>query len=363
MYDIELLLGSGIAAFEKAEGGDQVISILANGRRIYADMVVLAIGVTPDTVLAQKAGIKTGLKGSIVVNEKMETSIPDIYAIGDAREVTHYITGKKALISLAGPANKQGRIVADNISGGESIYKGTQGSSVIKLFDMTAAATGITERVAKMAGISYGKVILSPASHASYYPGGKIMTIKAIFDQETNRILGAQIVGYEGVDKRIDVIATAIRAGMRINELAELELAYAPPFSSAKDPVNMIGFIAENLITEKVKQFYYEDLGGLFNRKDVFLLDARTPQEYARGHVEGFLNIPVDELRERIMEIPNEKSVYVMCQSGLRSYIACRILSNLGYECYNFAGGYRFFSMVEKENLANPNSYTCGMEK
>ncbi len=361
--DIELLLGSGIAAFEKAEGGDQVISILANGRRIYADMVVLAIGVTPDTVLAQKAGIKTGLKGSIVVNEKMETSIPDIYAIGDAIEVTHYITGKKALISLAGPANKQGRIVADNISGGESIYKGTQGSSVIKLFDMTAAATGITERVAKMAGISYGKVILSPASHASYYPGGKIMTIKAIFDQETNRILGAQIVGYEGVDKRIDVIATAIRAGMRINELAELELAYAPPFSSAKDPVNMIGFIAENLITEKVKQFYYEDLGGLFNRKDVFLLDARTPQEYARGHVEGFLNIPVDELRERIMEIPNEKSVYVMCQSGLRSYIACRILSNLGYECYNFAGGYRFFSMVEKENLANPNSYTCGMEK
>ena len=361
--DIELLLGSGIAAFEKAEGGDQVISILANGRRIYADMVVLAIGVTPDTVLAQKAGIKTGLKGSIVVNEKMETSIPDIYAIGDAIEMTHYITGKKALISLAGPANKQGRIVADNISGGESIYKGTQGSSVIKLFDMTAAATGITERVAKMAGISYGKVILSPASHASYYPGGKIMTIKAIFDQETNRILGAQIVGYEGVDKRIDVIATAIRAGMRINELAELELAYAPPFSSAKDPVNMIGFIAENLITEKVKQFYYEDLGGLFNRKDVFLLDARTPQEYARGHVEGFLNIPVDELRGRIMEIPNEKSVYVMCQSGLRSYIACRILSNLGYECYNFAGGYRFFSMVEKENLANPNSYTCGMEK
>ncbi|MDL2205627.1 CoA-disulfide reductase [Eubacteriales bacterium OttesenSCG-928-N13] len=358
---IKLLLGSGITSFEKADG--KIASVFGNGEKLASDLVLLAIGVAPDTALAAKAGLKTGLKGSIVVNDKMETSVPDIYAVGDAVEITHFITGEKALVSLAGPANKQGRIVADNIVGGDSRYKGSQGSSVIKLFDMTAAATGINERQAKSIGLDYEKVILSPASHASYYPGGNVMTIKVLFERQNERILGAQIVGVDGVDKRIDVIATAIRAGMKATELAELELAYAPPYSSAKDPVNMAGFIIENLATGKVRQFYYEDVAGLPRDGSVFLLDTRTPAEYMRGHAEGFANIPVDDLRQRISEIPEGKPVYVMCQSGVRSYIACRILSGMGYECFNFAGGYRFYSLVENEELVHKSSYDCGMNK
>jgi len=360
-HHIRLVLGSGISSFEK--DGDKTIGVLASGEQISADLVLLAIGVAPDTSLAASAGLETGVRGSIVVNDKMETSIPDIYAVGDAVEITHYITGDKALISLAGPANKQGRIAADNIAGGNSRYKGSQGSSVIKLFDMTAAATGINERQAKAAGLHYEKVILSPASHASYYPGGKIMTMKVLFERQTNKILGAQIVGHDGVDKRIDVIATAIRAGMKVTELAELELSYAPPYSSAKDPVNMAGFMAENLVTGKVKQFYYEDVAGLPRDGSIFLLDSRTPAEYAGGHVPGFINIPVDELRDRIAEVPTEKPIYVMCQSGLRSYIACCILSGRDYNCYNLAGGYRFYKMVEQECQINVNSHRCGMDK
>lgn len=358
---IRLLLGSGIAAFEK--DGDKTVSILASGEKIPADLVLLAIGVVPDTSLADKAGLKTGIKGSLVVNDKMETSVPNIYAVGDAVEVTHYVTKDKALVSLAGPANKQGRIVADNIAGGDSRYKGTQGSSVLKLFDMTAAATGINERQAKAAGIDFEKVILSPSSHASYYPGGKVMTMKVLFEKQTNKILGAQIIGFDGVDKRIDVIATAIRAGMKATELAELELSYAPPYSSAKDPVNMAGFVIENLVSGKVKQFYCEDVAKLPRDGSVFLLDVRTPMEYDGGRIEGFVNIPVDELRGRAREIPKDKTVYVMCQSGVRSYIACRILSGLGYDCYNFAGGYRFYSMVEQERLINTGSHSCGMDQ
>lgn len=354
---IRLLLGSGVTSLE---GGR---CTLANGQTLSADLILLAIGVVPDTALAQRAGLKTGIKGSIVVNDRMETSAADIYAVGDAVEVEHFITGQKALLSLAGPANKQGRIAADNIAGGDSRYHGTQGTSVIKLFEMTAAATGITERMARAAGLRYGKAILSPASHAGYYPGGKVMTMKVLFEEESERILGAQIIGYEGVDKRIDVIATAIRAGMRAGELAELELAYAPPYSSAKDPVNMAGFIIDNVIHGRVKQFYYEDVESLPRDGSVFLLDSRTPREYAAGHAEGFVNIPVDDLRERIGEVPQGKPVYVMCQSGLRSYIATRILSGLGYDAYNFAGGYRFFSMVEREKRAASESYPCGMDQ
>ncbi len=358
---IKLLLGSGVAGFENNDG--KTVCKLADGNEISSDMVLLAIGVAPDTSLAQKAGLKTGIKGSIVVNDKMETSVDDIYAVGDAVEIEHFITKQKALISLAGPANKQGRIAADNIAGGDSRYKGTQGTSVIKLFDMTAAATGINERTAKSFGIEFEKIILSPLSHAGYYPGGNVMTIKLLFEKNSQKILGAQIVGYDGVDKRIDVIATAIRAEMKVGDLAELELAYAPPYSSAKDPVNMAGFIAQNLISGKVKHFYYEDLTALSKDEDAFLLDTRTPFEYKQGHAEGFVNIPVDELRERIDEIPADKRIYVMCQSGLRSYVATRILSNLGYDCYNFAGGYRFYSIIENEKLASKSAYSCGMDK
>lgn len=358
---IKLVIGSGVSSFER--DGKRTTSVLSNGERLTADFVILAIGVAPDSSLADKAGLEKGVKGSIVVNDRMETSVPDIYAVGDAIEIEHFITKDKALVSLAGPANKQGRIAADNIAGGDSRYKGTQGSSVIKLFDLTAATTGINERQAKFAGIDYEKVILSPSSHASYYPGGKVMTLKVIFRKDTNTILGAQIVGYDGVDKRIDVLATAIRAGMKATELAELELAYAPPYSSAKDPVNMAGFIIENLISGKVKQFYYEDVAKLQQDDKVFLLDTRTPEEYASGHADGFVNIPVDNLRGRVAEIPKDKPVYVMCQSGVRSYIACRILTGLGYDSYNFAGGYRFYSMVEEERLINTDSHTCGKDK
>ena len=345
---VTLKLGKKITAIEK--DANQSVCILSDGEKLTADIVLFAIGVIPDTTLAEKVGLLSGVKGSIVVNDRMQTSVPNIYAVGDAVEVTHFVTEEKTVISLAGPANKQGRIAADNIAGIDSFYKGTQGSLVMKLFDQTVAATGINEKQAKAAQINYHKVILFPPSHATYYPGGNAMAMKVLFEKSTNKILGAQIVGHEGVDKRIDVIATAIRAQMKATELSELELSYAPPYSSAKDPVNMAGFIIENLVRGKVNQFYYEDVAPLRSSGDVLLIDARTPNEYARGHAEGFINISLDDLRERVSEIPKNKKVYVMCQTGSRSYVACRILTALGYECYNFAGGYRYYSLIEKES-------------
>ena len=358
---VRLLLGADVAGFSR--NGDTVVTTLREGGCLHSDLVVLAIGVAPDTRLAKDAGLELGIKGSIVVNERMETSIPDIYAVGDAVQVKHYVTGQDSLISLAGPANKQGRIAADNICGGNSVYLGSQGSSVIKLFDMTAASTGINERTAKAAGMAYDKVVLSPASHAGYYPGGRVMTMKVLFEKDTLKLLGAQIVGWDGVDKRIDVLATAMHAGMTAVELKDLDLAYAPPYSSAKDPVNMAGFMMENLATGKVKQFHVEDVDSLPRDGSVVLLDVRTPGEYKKGHAEGFVNIPVDELRERMDEIEGGKPVYVMCQSALRSYIGCRVLAQKGFDCYNFSGGYRFFSTVKKDEAAKSEAYPCGMDK
>ena len=343
--------------------GYQVALDLYNGSSISADMVVLAVGVTPENTLAKKIGLEFGVKGAIKVNAKMETSIPDIYAVGDAVQVKHFITDKDSIISLAGPANKQGRIVADNICGINSEYKGSQGSSVIKLFDMIVAATGINEQQAKANGIEYEKVILTQNSHAGYYPGATAMTVKLIFEKATYKILGAQIVGYDGVDKRIDVIATAIRAGMKADELKDLDLAYAPPYSSAKDPVNMAGFVAENIKNGIVKQFYYENIPSLRERDDVILLDTRTPFEYMRGHAEDFVNIPLDDLRERLGELEKDKKIYVMCQSGLRSYLATRILMQNGFDAYNFAGGFRLYSTIKNEEMLSKECYTCGMDK
>lgn len=360
-HGIRLMLNTAVTGFEK--NGDSIITKTAGEHNITSDMVLLAIGVTPETELAEKAGLELGIKGSIVVNGKMETSAPDVYAVGDAVEIKHFVTGKKGLISLAGPANKQGRIAADNICGGNSVFSGAQGSSVIKLFDMTAAATGINEFTAKAAGIDWEAVILSPASHAGYYPGGKVMTMKVVYDKASLRLLGAQIVGFDGVDKRIDVLATAIRAGMKATELTELDLAYAPPYSSAKDPVNMAGFMIENIVSGKVKQFHYDQVEELSRDGSVTLLDTRTPVEYGRGHVDGFVNIPVDDLRERLNEIPKDKPVYVMCQSGLRSYLACRILSQNGYDCYNFSGGYGFYHIVKSGEKPSETTYPCGMNK
>ena len=360
-HGIKLALGHTVEGFVEKEDGVEVL--LKEEPSLCADMVVLAIGVTPDTYLAGEAGLELGIKGSILVNDRMETSIPDIYAVGDAVQVKHYVTGQEALISLAGPANRQGRIAADNICGGDSRYPGSQGSSVIKVFDMTAASTGLNETNAKKAGLDVDKVILSPMSHAGYYPGGRLMTMKVVFEKETYRLLGAQIVGYEGVDKRIDVLATAIHTGMKATELKDLDLAYAPPYSSAKDPVNMAGFMIDNLADGILKQFHLEDLASLPHDGSVTLLDARTAGEYRRGHIDGFVNIPVDELRERLGEIEAGKPVYVICQSGLRSYIACRILAGNGFDCYNFSGGFRFYDAVMHDRCLIETAFACGMDK
>ncbi len=360
-HGIRLALGYTVEGFEEKDGGVDVL--LKDEAPLHADMVVLAIGVTPDTALAKEAGLELGIKGSIVVNDRMETSVPDIYATGDAVQVKHYVTGQDALISLAGPANKQGRIIADNICGRDSRYQGSQGSSVIKVFDMTAATTGINETNAKKAGLDTDKVILSPMSHAGYYPGGKVMTMKVVFEKETYRLLGAQIVGYEGVDKRIDVLATAIHAGMKATELKDLDLAYAPPYSSAKDPVNMAGFMIDNLSEGTLKQWHLDDADSLPRDGSVTLLDVRTPGEYSRDHIEGFRNIPVDELREHLEEIEKNKPVYVICQSGLRSYIATRILEGSGYEAYNFSGGFRFYDAVNNDRCLIKTASACGMDQ
>ncbi|MEY8261077.1 FAD-dependent oxidoreductase [Oscillospiraceae bacterium 50-60] len=360
-HGIRLALGHTVEGFAERDGGVDVQ--LKDADPLHADMVVLAIGVTPDTVLAKEAGLELGLKGSIVVNDRMETSVPDIYAVGDAVQVKHSVTGQDAVISLAGPANKQGRIAADNICGGDSRYLGSQGSSVIKAFDLTAASTGVNETNAKKAGLDVDTVILSPMSHAGYYPGGRLMTMKVVFEKGTYRLLGAQIVGYDGVDKRIDVLATAIHAGLTAIQLKDLDLAYAPPYSSAKDPVNMAGFMVENLASGVVKQFHIEDVNALPHDGSVTRLDVRTPQEYAGGHIKGFRNIPMDELRERLDEIENGKPVYVICQSGLRSYIACRVLAGYGYEAYNFAGGFRFYDAVTNDRRLMEQSTACGMDQ
>lgn len=360
-HGIRLLLGHTVEGFEETENGVRVL--LKEEAPLSADMAVLAIGVSPDTRLAEMAGLKLGIKNSIIVNERMETSVPNIFAVGDAVQVKHFVSGEDSLISLAGPANKQGRIAADNICGKDSRYSGSQGSSIIKVFNMTAAVTGLNEKSAKKAGLSVDKVILSPMSHAGYYPGGKVMTMKVVFEKETYRLLGAQIVGYEGVDKRIDVLATAIRAGMKATDLNELDLAYAPPYSSAKDPVNMAGFMIENIASGQLKQFHLEDINDLPLDGSVTLLDARTEGEFSRGHVTGFINIPVDQLRENMNKLPKGKPVYVMCQSGLRSYIACCILKGEGYDAYNFSGGYRFYDAVVNDRKLIQSSSLCGMDK
>lgn len=357
---VKLALGHTVEGFEEKDGGVDVL--LKDEPPLHADMVVMAIGVTPDTHLAKEAGLKLGLKDSILVNSRMETSEPDIYAVGDAVQVTHYVTKEDALIALAGPANKQGRIAADNICKGDSQYLGSQGSSVIKVFEMTAASTGVNETNAKKAGLDVDKVILSPMNHAGYYPGGRLMTMKVVFEKETYRLLGAQIVGYEGVDKRIDVLSTAIHAGMTAAQLKDLDLAYAPPYSSAKDPVNMAGFMIDNIARGILKQWFLEDVPDVCKKDNVTLLDVRTKVEYSRGHMEGFKNIPVDELREKLEEIEKDRPVYVICQSGLRSYIAARILAGNGYDVYNFSGGFRFYDTVTNDQCLVKSAAACGMD-
>lgn len=357
---VNLLLNTTIETIEKI--GDKLKLTLSNGMTLETDLLIMSIGVVPENKLAKELGLELGIKGAIKVNSKMETSIKDIYAVGDVVELKHFVSNEDSVIPLAGPANKQGRIAADNICGLNSEYKGSQGSSIIKLFDLTVASTGINEDTAKRLMLNYEKVILSPLSHAGYYPGGKVLTLKVLYDKDSLNILGGQIVGYDGVDKRIDVLATSIRAKMKATELKDLDLAYAPPYSSAKDPINMAGFIIDNIENGIVKQFYYDDIEHLRKSKDVILLDTRTVYEYNKGYALGFINIPLDDLRERINELDKTKKIYVMCQSGLRSYLATRILVQNGFDAYNFVGGYRLYSSFYKEELLSKECYPCGMD-
>lgn len=348
-HGVNLMLGKAVQAIRN-EGGKLCLQ-LSEGQ-VETDMVILSVGVRPDTALAKAAGLQLNKRGCIVVNEHMETSCPDVYAVGDAIEITDFVTGNKGYVPLAGPANKQGRIAADNICGIPSSYKNTQGSSVLKIFDMTVAMTGVNERTAQAAGLDYDKVYTYSKSHAAYYPGSHGISIKTIYEKGTGRILGAQLVGYDGVDKRCDVLATAIRAGMTATDLTELELCYAPPFGSAKDPVNFIGYVIENVLTGKVKNFFWSDVAALPRDGSVTLLDVRTPTEREKGHIDGFIHIPLEELRQRAGELDAGKPVYIHCFSGLRSYIACRMLGGMGFDCYNLSGGWRFYDFAANDHKA-----------
>lgn len=338
---VELILNDGVDAFN--ETGDQVEVVLKSKTKLLSDLVILAIGVAPDTAFLKDSDIEFGPRGHIIVNEKMQTNIDGIYAVGDAVEIVDFITRQKSAIPLAGPANKQGRIAADNIAGINSAYKGTQGTSIIKVFKLTAASTGANERTLQRFNIPYRVIYTHPVSHASYYPGAKPMSLKLIFNDE-GKILGAQGIGYDGVDKRIDVIATAIRYKGTVDDLTELELCYAPPFSSAKDPVNMAGFVAQNVLAGRTHVVAWKDIKEL--GEDYTLLDVRTKEEFNKGHIDGAINIPVDSLRERLGELDRNKTIVEYCQVGLRGYIADRILSQNRFKVFNVTGGYKTSSIL-----------------
>lgn len=335
---VDLRLGTGLASV--GEGGKVVT--LTDGTTVETDLIVLGIGVRPETYLAAEAGLALGITGGIRVNEQLQTSDPDIYAVGDAIEVTDYITRRPALIPLAGPANKQGRIAANNIAGRPEVYKGTQGSSVLKVFDMTAASTGASEKSLKRAGIAYEKSYTHSLSHAGYYGGATLISLKLLYAPHTGKLLGAQAIGKSGVEKRIDVLATAIRARLSVFDLEELELTYAPPYSSAKDPVNMGGYVASNLIKGDCAAIHWDEI----NTDDSgYLVDVRTPYEYKRGTIGNAVNIPVDELRGRLAELPTDKPIHIICQVGLRGYIAYRILAAHGFTgMKNLSGGYYLYN-------------------
>ena len=348
---VRLILNDGVKSFR--EIGSQVETTLNSDTKVTADLVILAIGVAPDTAFLKDSGIEFGPKGHILVNEKMETNVPGIYAVGDAIEVVDYVTKSKTAIPLAGPANKQGRIAADNVAGLSSSFQGSQGTSIIKIFGLTAASTGANERTLQRGEIPYHTVLIHPVSHASYYPGAVPMTLKLIFNEE-GKVLGAQGMGYDGVDKRIDVLATVIRLGGTIKDLTELELSYAPPFSSAKDPVNMAGFVAQNILSGRSKMLTWDQVAKL-DKEEYILVDVRTEVEFLNGHVEGAINIPVDTLRERLGELDPGKKIIEYCQVGLRGHVAESILSQHGYEVINVTGGYKSYTTQELEPRQGSN--------
>lgn len=333
---VDLRLGTSVSGFEETEKGLKLT--LSSGEALETGLAILAIGVKPETTLATGANIELGPRGGIKVNDRMQTSVPDIYAVGDAVEVIDFVTREPALIPLAGPANRQGRIAADNIFGRSSRYKDTQGTAICKVFNLAIGMTGLSEKAAKHAGVAYEKIYVHPASHASYYPGSAALSMKMLFDPETGKVLGAQVVGADGVDKRIDVFAVAIRAGLTVYDLEELELSYAPPFGSAKDPVNFAGFVAANILRGDAKICQVEDVINPAAGQKV--LDIRTPDEVSTGTIPGAKNIPLDDLRDRLDDLDKEKEYLIFCRVGLRGYLACRILSQNGFNCRNLTGGY-----------------------
>ena len=342
---LELLLNVGVEKFN--DKGETIEVFLNNGTSLETDAVILAIGVKPETKLAVEAGLEIGETRGILVNEFMQTSNPDIYAVGDAIEVAHYINNKKVLIPLAWPANRQGRIVADNIVlGNQYKYTGSLGSSILKFFELSVASTGLNEKTLKRFGIPYKTAIVTRGHHAGYYPGAKNMVLKVIFD-ENGKIFGAQAVGEAGVDKRIDVIATAIKGNLTVYDLPEIEITYAPPFNSAKDPVNIAGYAAENILKGDLEMVNYDEFWDFVKENNAVILDVRTSKEFSGGAIEGAININVDDLRENLENLDKNKVYAIYCQVGLRGYLANRIMRNNGFRAVNLNGGYNLWSKVQ----------------
>lgn len=341
--NVELILNDGVAAFE--EEGKKVI--LSSGREVETDMIILSIGVKPETKIAKDAGLNLNERGAIVVDKYMKTSDENIYALGDAVEIMDFVNNKPTMIPLAWPANRQGRIVADNISGKKTPYKGTLGSSVAKVFDYTVATTGNNEKTLKRLGLQYKAIHIHPGSHAGYYPGAFPIAFKLLFNPETGKIYGAQGVGVDGVEKRIDMIATAIKAGLMVEDLQDIEPCYAPPYNSAKDPVNMMGYYGANIMEGLVKTIQWYEVDGL-DKENSIILDVREAEELTTGAIDNTINIPLGKLRERLNELPKNKVIYVTCQVGLRGYVACRILEANGYECFNVDGGVKTYLTVKR---------------
>jgi NADPH-dependent 2,4-dienoyl-CoA reductase/sulfur reductase-like enzyme/rhodanese-related sulfurtransferase len=347
-HGVDLRLGRSVAAFQRE--GEALVAILDNGDRIACDLAVLGVGVRPETRLAKEAGLTLGPTGGILVDDQMHTSAPNIYAVGDAVEIREFVSDTPALIPLAGPANRQGRIAAEVIFGRASRYKGTQGTAICKVFDLNFAVTGLSEAALRRKGLAYRRIYVHPEHHASYYPGAQPISLKLLFDPESGRILGAQAVGMAGVDKRIDVIAVAQRAGMTVFDLEDLELCYAPPFGSAKDAVNMVGFVAANVLRGDMRLWEPEELASL--RDDQLLLDVRSIPEHALGTIPGAGCIPVDELRSRVGDLPKEKELLVFCEVGQRGYVAARMLTQLGFKVRNLSGGYQRYAMWKSATTA-----------
>ena len=342
---VNLHLNTAVTGFEETGNG---IAVIAGSQRFEADFAVLAIGVKPDSHLASEAGLETDKRGSIIVSDRMLTSDPSIYAVGDAVSIRNRITGLDTMIALAGPANKEGRIAADNIAGLDSRYRGSTGASVVKLFSLTAASVGINEDSAKNLGMNYDTAVTFQGSHASYYPGAETMMLKLVYDKGTGRVLGAEAVGKEGVEKRIDTISVAIAGGMTVEDLVSLDMSYAPPYSSAKDPVNILGYIAENKRHGILREFTYSDIKAFTPEHDL-LIDLRTEREIASGMIEDAINIPLDDLRSRIAEIDRTKKIHVYCRSGQRSYIGMRILKGYGIDSDSLSGGYLLYEAIMDE--------------